>query len=223
MKGTILIIEDDEYISELIEFNLTKEGYEVITAKDANEGLMFLKNNDIDLILLDLMLPGLQGEEFLELIKSKEKRDFPILIITAKTNEELFVKLLKNGADDFLIKPFSIKVLLAKIEAILRRTRRDSFNTIEAFGIEILPDEFIARIDGEELELTKTEFEILKMLVENKGKVLTRERILQGVWGLDAMVSDRTIDVHVSKIRKKLKNKGDLIKSIPRIGYKLTS
>ncbi len=135
MKGTILIIEDDEYISELIEFNLTKEGYEVITAKDANEGLMFLKNNDIDLILLDLMLPGLQGEEFLELIKNKEKRDFPILIITAKTNEELFVKLLKNGADDFLIKPFSIKVLLAKIEAILRRTRRDSFNTIEAFGI----------------------------------------------------------------------------------------
>jgi len=223
VKGTILIIEDDEYISELIEFNLTKEGYEVITAKDANEGLMFLKNNDIDLILLDLMLPGLQGEEFLELIKNKEKRDFPILIITAKTNEELFVKLLKNGADDFLIKPFSIKVLLAKIEAILRRTRRDSFNTIEAFGIEILPDEFIARIDGEELELTKTEFEILKMLVENKGKVLTRERILQGVWGLDAMVSDRTIDVHVSKIRKKLKNKGDLIKSIPRIGYKLTS
>ena len=221
MKGTILIIEDDEYISELIEFNLTKEGYEVITAKDANEGLMFLKSSDIDLILLDLMLPGLQGEEFLELIKSKEKRDFPILIITAKTNEELFVKLLKNGADDFLIKPFSIKVLLAKIEAILRRTRRDSFNTIEAFGIEILPDEFIARVDGEELELTKTEFEILKMLVENKGKVLTRERILQGVWGLDAMVSDRTIDVHVSKIRKKLKNKGDLIKSIPRIGYKL--
>ena len=223
MKGTILIIEDDEYISELIEFNLTKEGYEVITAKDANEGLMFLKNNDIDLILLDLMLPGLQGEEFLELIKNKEKRDFPILIITAKTNEELFVKLLKNGADDFLIKPFSIKVLLAKIEAILRRTRRDSFNTIEAFGIEILPDEFIARVDGEELELTKTEFEILKMLVENKGKVLTRERILQGVWGFDAMVSDRTIDVHVSKIRKKLKNKGNLIKSIPRIGYKLTS
>ncbi len=221
MKGTILIIEDDEYISELIEFNLTKEGYEIITAKDANEGLMFLKNNDIDLILLDLMLPGLQGEEFLELIKNKEKRDFPILIITAKTNEELFVKLLKNGADDFLIKPFSIKVLLAKIEAILRRTRRDSFNTIEAFGIEILPDEFIARVDGEELELTKTEFEILKMLVENKGKVLTRERILQGVWGLDAMVSDRTIDVHVSKIRKKLKNKGNLIKSIPRIGYKL--
>jgi len=221
VKGTILIIEDDEYISELIEFNLTKEGYEIITAKDANEGLMFLKNNDIDLILLDLMLPGLQGEEFLELIKNKEKRDFPILIITAKTNEELFVKLLKNGADDFLIKPFSIKVLLAKIEAILRRTRRDSFNTIEAFGIEILPDEFIARVDGEELELTKTEFEILKMLVENKGKVLTRERILQGVWGLDAMVSDRTIDVHVSKIRKKLKNKGNLIKSIPRIGYKL--
>jgi len=221
VKGTILIIEDDEYISELIEFNLTKEGYEVITAKDANEGLMFLKNNDIDLILLDLMLPGLQGEEFLELIKNKEKRDFPILIITAKTNEELFVKLLKNGADDFLIKPFSIKVLLAKIEAILRRTRRDSFNTIEAFGIEILPDEFIARVDGEELELTKTEFEILKMLVENKGKVLTRERILQGVWGFDAMVSDRTIDVHVSKIRKKLKNKGNLIKSIPRIGYKL--
>jgi len=221
VKETILIIEDDDYIAELIEFNLTKEGYEVIIAKDANEGLMFLKINHIDLILLDLMLPGLQGEEFLELIKNKEKKDLPILIITAKTNEELFVKLLKNGADDFLIKPFSIKVLLAKIEAILRRTRRDSFNSIEAFGIEILPDEFIARVDKEELELTKTEFEILKMLVENKGKVLTRERILQGVWGFDAMVSDRTIDVHVSKIRKKLKDKGNLIKSIPKVGYKL--
>ncbi|WP_022670155.1 response regulator transcription factor [Hippea alviniae] len=222
MKGTILIIEDDDYIAELIEFNLAKEGYEVILAKDANEGLMFLKSSDIDLILLDLMLPGLQGEEFLDLIKGKGKSDLPVLIITAKTGDELFVKLLKTGADDFLVKPFSVKVLIAKIEAILRRVKGGGFNIIEAFGIEIQPDEFIARVDGEELELTKTEFDILKLLIENKGKVLTRDRILQTVWGIDASVSDRTIDVHVSKIRRKLKDKGKLIKSIPKIGYKLS-
>jgi two-component system phosphate regulon response regulator PhoB len=223
MKGTILVIEDDKYISELIEFNLKEKGYDVIAAQDANEGLMFIKNTNIDLIILDLMLPGLQGEEFLSIIKNRQHlRDIPVIIITAKSKEDLLIKLIEAGADDFLIKPFSIKVLIAKITAVLRRSGKMNNLSKEAFGIEIMPDEFIVKVDGEELEFTKTEFDILMLFIENKGKVLSRERILQSIRGIDTNVGDRVIDVYISKIRKKLKDKGYLIKSVPKIGYKLS-
>ncbi len=222
MNEIITVIEDDPHISELIEFNLKKEGYETYIFDNANDALIFLGGSKPDLIILDLMLPGLQGEDFVKFVKSKDDlKDIPILISTAKTDDELFVKLLESGADDFIVKPFSVKVLVAKVKAILRRAFDQSNNTISLSGIELNPESFEVYVDGKQIELTKTEFLILELLLRKPNKVLSREYILNHVWGGDVDVGDRTVDVHLSKLRKKLGNKGNLIKSIPRIGYKL--
>ncbi len=222
MNEIITVIEDDPHISELIEFNLKKEGYETYIFDNANDALIFLGGSKPDLIILDLMLPGLQGEDFVKFVKSKDElKEIPILISTAKTDDELFVKLLESGADDFIVKPFSVKVLVAKVKAILRRAFDQSNNTISLSGIELNPESFEVYIDGKQIELTKTEFLILELLLRKPNKVLSREYILNHVWGGDVDVGDRTVDVHLSKLRKKLGNKGNLIKSIPRIGYKL--
>ncbi len=222
MNEIITVIEDDPHISELIEFNLKKEGYETYIFDNANDALIFLGGSKPDLIILDLMLPGLQGEDFVKFVKSKDElKEIPILISTAKTDDELFVKLLESGADDFIVKPFSVKVLVAKVKAILRRAFDQSNNTISLSGIELNPESFEVYVDGKQIELTKTEFLILELLLRKPNKVLSREYILNHVWGGDVDVGDRTVDVHLSKLRKKLGNKGNLIKSIPRIGYKL--
>ena len=222
MNEIITVIEDDPHISELIEFNLKKEGYETYIFDNANDALIFLGGSKPDLIILDLMLPGIQGEDFVKFVKSKDDlKEIPILISTAKTDDELFVKLLESGADDFIVKPFSVKVLVAKVKAILRRAFDQSNNTISLSGIELNPESFEVYVDGKQIELTKTEFLILELLLRKPNKVLSREYILNHVWGGDVDVGDRTVDVHLSKLRKKLGNKGNLIKSIPRIGYKL--
>ncbi len=221
MKGNILIIEDDSHIGDLIEFTLNNTGYSTVKFDNANDALIFLNTNKPDLIVLDLMLPGLQGEDFIRFVKNKEDlKKIPILIVTAKTHDDLFANLLNEGADDFLVKPFSIKVLVAKVNAILRRINKLPSNRIAAFGIEMNLEGFEVYVDGVPVELTKTEFEILRMFLENPNKVFTREEILFRVWGNDADIGDRTVDVHVSKLRKKLKDKSSTIKSIPRVGYK---
>jgi len=167
------------------------------------------------------MLPGLQGEDFIGFIKTKENlRDIPILIATAKAHEDLFVKLLNSGADDFIVKPFSVKVLTAKIKAILRRTKVKSDRLLSFGGIELYPDNFEVYVDGKSVELTSTEFSILQMFLENPNKVFSRDQILDSVWGSEIDIGDRTVDVHVSKLRKKLGTKGKYIKSIPKVGYK---
>ncbi len=221
MNGTILIIEDDPHISDLIEFTLKNIGYSTFAFDNANDALIFLNTNKPDLIVLDLMLPGLQGEDFIGFIKTKENlRDIPILIATAKAHEDLFVKLLNSGADDFIVKPFSVKVLTAKIKAILRRTKVKSDRLLSFGGIELYPDNFEVYVDGKSVELTSTEFSILQMFLENPNKVFSRDQILDSVWGSETDIGDRTVDVHVSKLRKKLGTKGKYIKSIPKVGYK---
>ncbi|WP_035587922.1 response regulator [Hippea jasoniae] len=220
MKRQILIIEDDNYIAELIEFNLKKKGCGVIRADNANDGLVFLQSMDIDLMLLDLMLPGLQGEEFLSLVKSRPStKDIPIMIITAKTQEDLFVKLLEMGADDFLVKPFSIKLLVAKVEALLRRINKLP-TKISLCGIDLDVESYTVKIEGKDVDFTQTQFEILRLLLTNPNKVFSRDDILKNIWGDDPAINDRTIDVHISKIRKKLKDKSEHLKAIPRVGYK---
>ncbi len=217
-----MVIEDDMHISELIEFNLKNEGFETHVFDNANDALIFLGGEKPDMIILDLMLPGLQGEDFVSFVKAKDGlRDIPILIATAKTDDELFVKLLEAGADDFIIKPFSVKVLVAKVKAILRRASKKGSDFISLSGIELNPETFEVYVDGEQVDLTKTEFLILRLLLEKPNKVFSRDYILNHVWGSEADVGDRTVDVHLSKLRKKLGDKGHLIKSIPRIGYKL--
>lgn len=222
MKKTILVVEDEKDIRELIRFNLQKEGYEAISAEDANEALLILRNNvGVDLILLDLMLPGLQGEEFLRLLKSEKRfATIPVIIITAKSGEKTMVDNLNAGADDFLTKPFSIKVLMAKVKAVLRRFSPE-FKIIERYGIELDTKSRTSSVDGEKVELTKTEFDMLMLFLANPNRVFTRDDILNLVWNLDADLNTRTVDVHISNLRKKLGRKGNLLKSVPKMGYKL--
>ncbi len=221
MRGNILIVEDDSHIADLIEFTLNNAGYSTVKFDNANDALIFLNTNKPDLIVLDLMLPGLQGEDFIRFVKGREEfKNIPVLIVTAKSHEDLFAKLLNEGADDFLVKPFSVKVLIAKINAILRRFNRASSNRIVVDGIEMDLEGFEVYVDGVPIELTKTEFGILRMFLENPNKVFTREEILFKVWGDDTDIGDRTVDVHVSKLRKKLMDKGKNIKSVPKVGYK---
>ncbi len=222
MKRTILVVEDEKDIRELIRFNLQKEGYEAIGAEDANEALLTLRNDvGVDLILLDLMLPGLQGEEFLRLLKSEKRfATIPVIIITAKSGEKTMVDNLNAGADDFLTKPFSIRVLMAKVKAVLRRFSPE-FKIIERYGVELDTEGRTASVDGEKVELTKTEFDMLMLFLANPNRVFTRDDILNLVWNLDADLNTRTVDVHISNLRKKLGRKGNLLKSVPKIGYKL--
>ena len=222
MKKTILVVEDEKDIGELIRFNLQKEGYEAISVEDANEALLILRNNaGVDLILLDLMLPGLQGEEFLRLLKSEKRfATIPVIIITAKSGEKTVVDNLNAGADDFLTKPFSIKILMAKVKAVLRRFSPE-FKIIERYGIELDTKSHTTSVDGEKVELTKTEFDLLMLFLANPNRVFTRDDILNLVWNLDADLNTRTVDVHISNLRKKLGRKGNLLKSVPKMGYKL--
>ncbi len=215
-----MIIEDDKNIAELIEFNLRNSGYNTICAQDANEGLIFLSQYEINLILLDLMLPGLQGEEFLTFIRNKDKsKGIPVIIVTAKTDEELLASLLEKGADDFLIKPFSIKVLLAKVSAVLRRAKVFK-DILSISGVRIDKDEHAVYINDQLVDVTKTEFDILELFISNPNRVFNRETILQHIWRDDDVVGDRTVDVHIYNLRKKLGEYGKNIKSIPRVGYK---
>ena len=216
----VLIIEDNRELLAIIKFNLIKNNFEVFSVENANDGLIILEDTDIDIILLDLMLPGLSGEEFLRIIKNnKRTRNIPVIIISAKKMENDIVSCLKEGADDYLTKPFSIKVLLAKIEAVLRRASIIKAEKFEYKGIEIDTNSFKVRTDGKEINLTKKEFELLNLFIQNPKRVFTREQLLDKIWGYSSEVYTRTVDAHISSIRKKLGQKGKLIKSIPKVGY----
>ena len=216
----VLLIEDNSDLSAIIKFNLIKQGYEVFSVDNANDALMILDDIETDIILLDLMLPGVSGEEFLRIVKSSERiKHIPIIIISAKNLENDVINGLKLGADDYLTKPYSIKVLLAKVEAVLRRTPVTSAKLLLYKGIEINRESYSATVDGKNLTLTKKEFELLSLFMENRNKVFSREMLLNRVWGYSAEVYTRTVDAHISSLRKKLGKKGKFLKSIPKVGY----
>ncbi|MCB4204385.1 response regulator transcription factor [Deferribacterales bacterium Es71-Z0220] len=222
MSSKILIIEDEEDLREILKFNLEKEGFQVEAVQDANYGLMILEEFIPDIILLDLMLPGLKGQQFLKLIKSNSMfRLVPVIIVSAKNSETDIVSALESGAEDFITKPFSIKILIAKIKVILKRKSNIDSNIISYCGIELDKSLRIAKIESEQIELTLKEFELLQLLISNPKRVFTRNQLLTNIWGYDADVYTRTVDSHISSLRKKLKDKGDIIKSVPKIGYKV--
>tara|TARA_B100000886_G_scaffold332814_1_gene285970 strand:+ start:3300 stop:3998 length:699 start_codon:yes stop_codon:yes gene_type:complete len=222
-QTTILVIEDEKDIREIINFNLKRYGYNVITSTNGEEGLEYTKLHNPDLILLDIMLPGINGFEVLSSIrKIKDIINIPIIIITALGQEKNIVKGLEKGAVDYITKPFSNKVLLARIKNALKRNLRiaNHANDIELEGITILLKQREVMIDKQIINLTFTEFQILYLLMSHPGWVFTRYQIINKIREENYPVTDRSVDFQIVGLRKKLKNKGNLIQTIRGVGYR---
>ncbi len=218
----ILIIEDEPDLRDLVEFNLRTSGYSPVGADNANDALMLVNDAQFDLILLDLMLPGLQGGQFLKILRGMERvSDTPVMIVSAKDSEEDIVAGLDAGADDYLTKPFSIKVLLAKTAALLRRATSVGRENDAHAGISVNSETHRASVDGRDIQLAAKEFDLLQLFVRNPEKVFTRNQLLNTIWGYEADIFTRTVDAHISSLRKKLGEKGQLIRSVPKIGYRM--
>ena len=226
----VLVVDDAEHIVELIKFNLESEGYEVIPAYDGKEALKYMQDQKFDLILLDLMLPGIDGIEICRRLRSNLKtKDIPIIMITAKGEEIDKVLGLELVADDYMTKPFSVRELVARVKAMLRRMNREKSleeeappKTIEGYGILMDLEKHEVLKDNQLVDLTYKEFELLKILFEHKGKVLTRDYLLDKIWGYDYIGETRTVDVHIRHLRKKLNDDENIIiETIRGVGYKL--
>lgn len=221
--SNILLVEDEHSLREIITFNLKNEGHEVVDTDNANDALIIIEDFIPEIILLDIMLPGLKGSQFLNLIRSNPKyHDIPVIIISAKSSEDDIVRLLEAGADDYLTKPFSIKVLLAKIKVMMKRSPvTTEKNVIEYDSIVVDENNYRVYCNNSEITLTHKEFELLTLFLKHPRRVFTRNQLLSTVWGYESDVFTRTVDSHVSSLRKKLGERGDIIKSIPKIGYKV--
>ena len=219
---TILIIDDEEDIREIISYNLTKEGYTVLTAKNGEEGLRQAKKHIPNLILLDVMMPEMDGIEVCELLRNDTStKDIKVCFLTARSEDYSQIAGFDAGADDYVTKPVKPKVLASRIKAILRRKGSSKDNGNEsAEGIFINREKYEVLKDGEPIHLPKKEFELLALLVSQPENVFERDVILETVWGSDIVVGDRTIDVHIRKLREKIGN--DYIKTVKGIGYKFT-
>lgn len=222
-KASILIIEDEEDIVELIKYNLVKAGYAVNQALSGERGLEAVNRELPDLILLDIMLPGLGGLEVCKLLRGNPKtQNVPIIMVSAKGAETDVVTGLELGADDYISKPFSPKVLLARVEAVLRRKSNvvQTGDEFEAHGIYIHPGKCEVRINGAKVDLSRTEFQVLNLLARKRGWVFTRSKIVEEVQGPNYPVTDRAVDVQIVGLRKKLGTHGDLIETVRGVGYR---
>ena len=216
----ILVVDDETRMRKLVKDFLTREGYTVLEAGDGEEAMdIFYEDKDISLIILDVMMPKMDGWAVLREIREYSK--VPVIMLTARTAEQDELLGFELGVDEYISKPFSPKILVARVEAILRRTSdvdKDTF--ISAGGIVIDKSAHVVRIDDEPVELSFKEFELLTYFIENQGIALSREKILNNVWNYDYFGDARTIDTHVKKLRSKLGDKGDYIKTIWGMGYK---
>lgn len=226
----ILVIEDELSISTLLKFNLEKAGYSVTIALDGTEGFELAKKELPDLILLDLMLPGMDGMEICKTLRM-EKNQTPILMLTAKDEELDKILGLELGADDYLTKPFSPREVVARVRAILRRTKQTAAHTAEAVEeqiiecgpLQISPDKYEAVFKEKKLELTPKEFELLLYIAKNRGRVMTRDQLLNAVWNYDYVGDSRIVDVHISHLREKIEEdtkQPKYIKTVRGLGYK---
>ena len=220
MIRKILLVDDDEDILEFIGYNLNKEGYQVFTASNGNEAIEIAKKEIPDLIILDVMMPGMDGVETCIQIKEDEKLNHAVVVfLTARNEDYSQIAGLEAGADDYISKPVKPRVLVAKIKALLRR-QSSLINGVQydVEGITLDREKYIVEKDGNQISMPKKEFELLALLMSKPGNVFGREVILGTVWGDDVVVGDRTIDVHVRKLREKLGN--ECIKTIKGVGYK---
>jgi len=223
-KKTILVVDDESDIRELIAYNLLQEGYTVLTAATGEDALTKAQHNHPDAVILDLMLPGIDG---LEVCRSLSGYNIPILMVTAKSDESDIIVGLEMGADDYITKPFSPKILIARVKALIRRQKKSRKGEAEEavlslHGICIDRVKHSASIDGNALDLSVTEFGILEFLLKNPGWVFSRSQIIEAVKGADYPVTERSVDVQVLALRRKLGSKGDVIETVRGVGYRMT-
>lgn len=215
----ILIADDEPDILEIIQYNLQNEGYEVITAKNGNDAIDQAKRFTPDLIILDIMMPGKNGIEVCNILRMQPAfNDTLIIFLTALSDEGTEVKGLETGADDFITKPVSPKVLVSKVNALFRRVNKEETGTLQIGDLIIDREKYIVTYQGKDIILARKEFELLALLAGKPGKVFLRNEILNQVWGTEVIVGDRTIDVHIRKIRQKLNL--DCITTVKGVGYK---
>ena len=215
----ILIADDEPDILEIVEYNLQNEGYEVATAKNGNEAIDLAKRINPDLIILDIMMPGKNGIEVCNILRMQPAfNDTLIIFLTALSDEVTEVKGLETGADDFITKPVSPKVLISKVNALFRRFSKEDTGILQIGDLKIDREKYIVNYQGQDIILARKEFELLALLAGKPGKVFLRNEILNQVWGTEVIVGDRTIDVHIRKIRQKLNL--DCITTVKGVGYK---
>lgn len=218
----IAIVEDEADIAELITRNLRKEKFEISVFYDGESFLSSLENNSPDLLILDLMLPGMDGLDVCKTIRSDERNSsIPIVILTAKGSELDIILGLELGADDYMVKPFSVRELAARIKAVLRRSERPQTGNLLVYnGLSVDIESHQVKIDNALLELTYSEFKTLQMLISKPERVFTRQQIIDGIWDDYRVVTSKTVDVHITHLRRKLGKYGDLIKTVRGVGYK---
>lgn len=217
--GKVLIADDEPDILEILNYNLANEGYEVVTAKDGDEAIERAKLTKPDLIVLDMMMPKKNGVQVCEILRARpDFKQTLIIFLTALSDEGTQIKGLETGADDYISKPVSPKVFVSRVNALFRRIIKTDSKTITINGLVIDPDKFVISIDGKEIILAKKEFELLYLLASKPGRVFLRDQIMSRVWGNEVIVGDRTIDVHIRKIRQKLGI--DCITTVKGVGYK---
>lgn len=218
-NNKILIAEDEPDILEILQFNLEMEGYTVVTAKNGDEAIAQAKKHQPDLIILDIMMPGKNGIETCNLLRLNPAFSHTLIIfLTALSDEATEIRGLETGADDYLTKPISPKVLVSKVNALFRRINKDDNSLLQFGDLQIDRERYIIINQGKDIILARKEFELLALLASKPGKVFLRNEILNQVWGTEVIVGDRTIDVHVRKIRQKLKL--DCITTVKGVGYK---
>lgn len=224
-KKLILAIDDEKDILRLLQYNLEREGYQVLCAKSGEEGLEAARSKRPDLIILDLMLPGMDGLEVCKVLRAnKDTKNIPILMLTAKSSEIDQIVGLELGASDYITKPFSVKVLSARVKNVFRNqeTKKDGSGPLRVGELTIDRERRSFTVQGKPVGLTKLEFEMLSFLMENRGKVFSRDQLLSSVWNGEAFVVDRTVDVHVRSIRQKLGKHRDLLETVRGSGYRFT-
>lgn len=215
----ILIADDEPDILELLQYTLLKEGYQVITAQDGNEAVQKAQQTLPDLVILDIMMPGKNGVEVCEILRAQPQlKNALIMFLTALSDEATQIKGLSTGADDYISKPISPKVFVSKVQSLLRRSKKETHKILILDDLTIDPERFIVQRGGKDIVLAKKEFELLYLLANRPGRVFLRNEILSQVWGNEVIVGDRTIDVHIRKIRQKLDI--DCITTVKGVGYK---
>lgn len=214
-----MIVDDEQDILEILKYNLEKEGFRVFTAQDGDEGIQKAKETDPDLIVLDMMMPGKSGMEVCQVLRAQPSfKETLIMFLTAVSDEATQIRGLATGADDYVNKPLSPNVFISKVHSLFRRLKKTPSQSLHVGDMTIDPEKFIITYKNQELSLAKKEFELLYLLASRPGRVFLRNEILSQIWGNDVIVGDRTIDVHIRKIRQKLGV--DCITTVKGVGYK---